>query len=667
MSALREVVPALRSAGEPERAAYAADLWPRRLIELRDGRRTRCAPAVVVWPEDQEDIARIVEFARREGVPLVPYGAGSDVCGAIAPDERSIVVDLKRMRRWHIADDARSVVCDPGVLGIGFEEELARRGFTVGHFPSSILCSTVGGWVAARGAGQCSSRYGKIEDMVVSAECVFGTGEVATLCRRRNGPSPLSLVIGSEGTLGFLTKIELRLHPAPAHRVFVAMDFGTVGAALGAMRRMFQEGLRPAVARLYDPLDSWLFRRGAVASRRDAPVRRRRLLEQNLIERVVRRAFRASAAVRTLIEQLEKSERARSTLILVFEGTDEGELGADAARAKSSCADEGGLDQGPRLAEHWFEHRYSISYRQSHVFRAGAFNDTLEVAAPWSNLEHVYHSVRHALGDDALVMAHFSHAYPDGSSIYFTFASAGRDDLEAERVYDRIWQKGLRAALDAGATLSHHHGIGRSKTSFLDEALGGGAAVLSRVLRAWDPSGILNPGCLLPTREISAPSRRETPPRDIAIDDVSLLVAADGSTPLHAVETALAARGLELGLDTPVRDGIGVGDWVAEGFPGTRDVWADPVDQVLAGFEAHVRDLPLALAPAPRRATGPDLGALFVGTRGELGMVDRATLRVRRRGVPEARTLPFERDGDAPPSAAEERAWKRVVAAFREP
>jgi alkyldihydroxyacetonephosphate synthase len=430
------------------------------------------------------------------------------------------------------------------------------------------------------------------------------------------------------------------------------------------MRRLFQEGLRPAVARLYDPLDSWLLGRGAVSAERAGGASRQgRRLQQDLLERIVRRVFRASSAVRTLIEQLEKSDRARSTLILVFEGTEADEVVADAERADTLCLAERGASLGPRPAERWFEHRYAISYRQSRVFRSGAFSDTLEVAAPWSSLYDVYRSVRHALGADAFVIAHFSHGYPDGSSIYFTFASSGRDDREAERVYDRLWHNGLRAALDAGATLSHHHGVGRSKAAFLDEALGGGAGVLSSVLRAWDPSGIMNPGCLLESRAIAP---REGQPqsarrREISIDDVSLLASADGSTPLTEVEEALGRHGCTLGLQSPPPATMTVGHWIAQGFPGARDPWSDPVDQVLAGFEAHVGQRPVALAPAPRRAVGPDLCALFVGTGGQLGTVDRATLRVHRRGVPFARSLPYGGEREPSLSPAEQLAWQRVV------
>src|SRR5207248_8206003 len=144
------------------------------------------------------------------------------------------------------------------------EEDLQRKGWTIGHFPSSILCSTVGGWIAARGAGQCSGLYGKIEDMIVDLELVDGRGEVTTLRRRTSAPDLVPLVVGSEGTLGLVTSATMRLHPAPTARAFASFSFPSTERGWEAMRALFQAGLRPAVARLYDPFDALIVRMGGV-------------------------------------------------------------------------------------------------------------------------------------------------------------------------------------------------------------------------------------------------------------------------------------------------------------------------------------------------------------------------------------------------------------------
>jgi alkyldihydroxyacetonephosphate synthase len=265
---LRGAMPALRtSADEADRVAYARDLWPRHHLEVRAGRPANHKPAAIAWPTSTEELAQLVRWARREQVPLVPFGAGSGVCGGVLPKPNELIVDLKRMGRVRAIDrDAPLVDVEAGCMGVPLERTLARAGFTLGHFPSSILCSTAGGWVATRSAGQCSGAYGKIEDMVVSLECVTGAGEVVRLRRRATRPDLVPLVVGSEGTLAIVASAELRLHPAPSARAFGAWSFPTTEHGWEAMRAMFQAGLRPAVARLYDPFDAMLAKRGGVKS-----------------------------------------------------------------------------------------------------------------------------------------------------------------------------------------------------------------------------------------------------------------------------------------------------------------------------------------------------------------------------------------------------------------
>lgn len=676
-TSLARAMPGLRSSAEPpDRVAYARDLWPRRLIDVRAGRPAEHQPALVVWPTSVDEVRALVRFAQAEGVPLVPFGAGSGVCGGVQPEPRAIVVDLKRMRDYRIDADAPLIGVGPGAMGITLEEDIQRQGYTIGHFPSSILCSTVGGWVAARGAGQCSGLYGKIEDMVVSLECVLGDGEVVELRRRRSGPDLVPLMIGSEGTLGVITRARLRLHPVPRARAYAAYSFADIAAGWDALRQLFQAGLRPAVSRLYDPIDSALMRQGSVKSGRgQGPRRRKGSGTSRALAAVMRSALRVPVALNAAIEAAEGNLLGGSTMVLVFEGADE-EVHADNERAAAICRRLGARTLGEGPARTWFSHRYSVSYRQSPVFRMGAFSDTMEVAAPWSRLGQLYDDVRRALGKHVLVMAHLSHAYPDGCSIYFTFSGVGRDDADAARIYECAWRDALGAAIAAGGTLSHHHGVGRSKAPRLGDELGLGVDVIRRIMRACDPSGILNPGNLAPrepfesvtspgTQRGSAPwvaAEQEGAPADI--DDMSLLAAFDGGTQLSVVESLLAARGLTLGLegDAPVRD---VAAWIAAGMPGGRDPWSDPVDHLVAGLTARLgTGEELAIQPAPRRAVGPDLVQLFPGAAERIGRVERATLRVQRSGAPRARSLPFNLDRDPPLSATEQALWERIARAI---
>jgi alkyldihydroxyacetonephosphate synthase len=494
-----------------DRVMYARDLWPRHHLAVRAGNVAAHRPGAIVWPRGTAEVSALVKWASATRTPLVPFGAGSGVCAGVLPREDVVVVDLKRMARWRRLDTvAPSLDVEAGAMGMPLEEELDRKGFTLGHFPSSILCSTVGGWVAARSAGQASGYYGKIEDMVLALECVTGTGEVVNLRHRTNGPNLVPLVVGSEGTLAIVTSATLRLHPRPSARSFASWSLPSTERGWEAMRALFQEGLRPAIARLYDPFDAMLARQGAVKkvrARKTDDVREEgRAGAPGLGQAALRNVLRRPNAMNELIELAGTRVLGGALLIAIFEGTDEGPS-RDVDRARAIVEREGGTYGGEGAARRWLQHRYSVSYRQAPVFAAGAFVDTMEVAASWSNLGALYDAVRKAMGEHVFVMAHFSHAYPDGCCIYFSFAGSaarGTDggwDAACEETYDRTCRAAQEAAIRAGGTLAHHHGVGRSKAPRLGAELGSGIGVVRALQRAFDPHGILNPGNLVPTPE----------------------------------------------------------------------------------------------------------------------------------------------------------------------
>ncbi len=506
LQSLARDLPGLRTSDDAaDRVAYARDLWPRHHLAVRAGNVAQHRPAGIVWPASTDEVARIVRWAHDTETPIVPFGAGSGVCAGVLPHDGIIVMDLKRMTRWRSLDaEARTLDVESGQMGLPLEEDLNQRGFTLGHFPSSILCSTVGGWVAARSAGQCSGLYGKIEDMVIALECVTGTGEVVTLHHRTSGPNLIPLVIGSEGTMAIVTSSVLRLHLKPSTRAFAGFSFPTTEHGWEAMRAMFQAGLRPAVSRLYDPFDAMLARRGAV--KKDGADSGK---TPGLGAAALRSILRRPGALNELLDGSFGSRLLGGSLvILIFEG--EGDAPQrDLEQARALFATMRATYEGEGPARKWLLHRYSVSYRQAPVFAAGLFSDTMEVAAPWSKLRALYDGVRRALGEHVFVMAHLSHAYPDGCCIYFSFAGtaakgegvtsgAGWDE-RCEITYDRAWKAAMAAAIEAGGTLAHHHGVGRSKAPRMAHELGaGGVETVRALLRAFDPKGILNPGNLLP-------------------------------------------------------------------------------------------------------------------------------------------------------------------------
>lgn len=664
-----------RSASPVDRITYARDLWPRHHLAVSEGRIAEHRPGVIVWPSSTEEVAAVVRFCAAEGLPLAPFGAGSGVCGGILPDPRTVVLDLKRLARRRALDRQGPFVdVEAGALGIRFEEELNADGFTLGHFPSSILCSTVGGWVAGRSAGQCSGLYGKMEDMVASLECVVGRGEIVRFDRRAHGPDLTPLLVGSEGVLGVVTAARLRLHPSPPARAFAAFSFPSMEAGWEAMRSMFQAGLRPAVSRLYDPLDSFIARMGAV--RRQAagspadhahdgeaapPARSPRGPGAGAL--VLRTLLRAPGIMNDLVETLGSRVFRGATLILVFEGTARASAD-DLARAAAIAERAGARPLGEEPARHWFAHRYSVSYRQAPVFMAGAFSDTMEVAATWSRLGALHKAVREALGRHVFVMAHLSHAYPDGCSIYFTFAGSAPTVAQAEAKYDAAWRAAIDAAIGAGGTLSHHHGVGRSKAPRLGVELGLGIDVVRALRGVFDPAGIMNPGNLLPRDADRAAAHRSAPPApgSPTLDRESMLVHASGAATLAEVERALERDGLTLALDPDAlsrsRDTT-LDAWIASGAPGAPDPWSDPVDHLVAGFTARLASgAALVVRPAPRRAVGPDLFALFLGMQGRVGAL--TSVHLRAHGASRPRPMPTSIPRD-PPLSQGEAAWIDAV------
>ncbi|MBS2028044.1 MAG: FAD-binding oxidoreductase [Deltaproteobacteria bacterium] len=485
------------SAGSQDRIAYARDLWPKATYWAGLGKVPR-PPDAICWPRDEKQLANVVAFARARKIPLIPFGAGSGVCGGAIALTGGITVDLKRMDRLRSVDHAsRLFTAQGGIIGENLERELAAHGLSLGHFPSSIYCSTLGGWLAARSAGQLSTKYGKIEDMCQSLTAVLGTGELVKVrARPSNGPDFTQLLIGSEGTLGFITEATMFAVPQPATRAYRAVRFRTLEAGAEAIRRILRDGLRPAVVRLYDPFDTVIAGKGKTKfaatdeHHRDGiqVIQERAPLAAKL---AVRAALGKPAALNRLADLLREC-----LLILVFEG-DADLCSAEDEQALILCRELGGVDLGAAPARHWMEQRYAVSYKQSKMFAAGAFADTMEVCATWDKVLPVYRAVRQAVSPLGFIMAHLSHAYVEGCSLYFTFSATAPSPEEVVERYDAVWREALGAAMAAGATVSHHHGVGFSKAGRLHEELGSPGVNLLRALkRTCDPDGILNPGKL---------------------------------------------------------------------------------------------------------------------------------------------------------------------------
>jgi alkyldihydroxyacetonephosphate synthase len=435
------------------------DWWPLAIVWALGG-EVPARPAAVARPADAAEAAAVLACCHDARVPVTTAAGRSGVCGASVPVFGGVVLDLTGMAGVTDVDDTSLVVgVLPGTFGDVLEDGLrADHGLTIGHWPQSIALSTVGGWVACRGAGQYSTRYGKIEDMVLGLEVALADGRLihtgGHAPRSAEGPDLNQLFVGSEGTLGVITHAELRAHPvAPAERR-AAYGFRSFVAGLDACRRVLRRGATPAVLRLYDEVETG-------------------------------RNF--SVENQCLLVVLDEGDAALIDAVMAVVDEE--------CRATDGT---GALDVS--LVEQWLSHRNDVSALEATI-RKGIIVDTIEIAARWSALPGLYEGAVGALRqiDGTLAAsAHQSHAYTDGACLYFTFA--GLPGESGDDYYRRAWDAVMAVTMEHGGALSHHHGIGLNRSRQLPAALGAAFDVLAGIKDQLDPHGILNPGKLgLPT------------------------------------------------------------------------------------------------------------------------------------------------------------------------
>ncbi len=439
-----------------ELAEASRDWWPLAMTWALDGQVGGLA-AAIARPASADEVAGVLRICNAARVPVTTAAGRSGVSGGSVPLHGGVVLDLGTVAGLVDVDETSLVVdVRAGTFGNLLEEQLRNEHrATLGHWPQSLDLSTVGGWLACRSAGQLSTRYGKIEDMVLGLDVVLADGtavHTGGAPRAAAGPDLTQVFVGSEGTLGVITGARLRVHAAPAVERTAAYGFPSFPEGLAACRRVLHRGGTPAVLRLYDDVES-------------------------------ARHF---------------GEAAQSPALHVLLVLDEGEptiVDATMALVHEECATATRLDAG--LVDHWLEHRNDVSALQP-LISDGYVVDTIDVAARWRDLPVMVEAVLDTLRSHPhtlVASVHQSHAYGPGAACYFTFG--GQPPIgERDTYYREVFDGALRAALAHGAALSHHHGIGLNRAAVMPDALGSGFEVLVAIKRTLDPHGICNPGKL---------------------------------------------------------------------------------------------------------------------------------------------------------------------------
>lgn len=443
----------------------------------RTDRGEQDAPDAVLTPGTEDEIGEVLRYCAEHGIAVVPFGGGTSVVGGLdpirGPFSAAITLDLRRFDALLQFDEVSGEAeLGAGVTGPRAEQLLGERGFSLGHFPQSFQFATIGGFAATRSSGQDSAGYGRFDDMIRGLTAVTPAGvlDLGRAPASAAGPDLRELLIGSEGVLGIITRVRVRVHPVPATTRYEAWSFPDFATGAAALRAVVQTGTGPTVIRLSDEAETGV----------------------NL----------------ATTEHIGEQQLTGGCLaITLFEGTAE-HAESRHAETRALLESRGATSLGEQPARAWEQGRFSAPYLRDSLLAAGALCETLETATTWANLEPLKAAVTAALtealaesGTPALVMCHISHVYPTGASLYFTVVAGQRGATAAEVITQ--WTAAKRAACEAivrtGGTITHHHAVGADHRPWMTDEVGPlGVQILRAVKASLDPAGILNPGKLIP-------------------------------------------------------------------------------------------------------------------------------------------------------------------------
>ncbi|MEK6795319.1 MAG: FAD-binding oxidoreductase [Spirochaetota bacterium] len=442
-----------------DKVAYATDYyWVPEM--WHDCGAENPTPDIIVHPGTTEEVSKVLRIANTHRIPVIPWGGGSGSQGGAVPMYGGITIDMKRMDKIISIDElSLTVTVETGINTQQLEWALEQKGYSMMHFPGSINCATLGGFLAHRGTGVLSTKYGKIEDMTITLEAVLPDGTIINTLpvpRHASGPDIAQLLIGSEGTLGIMTKATMKIHRIPEARRFHAFLFKDMTSAMAAGRNIMLSRLRPAVIRMYD-----------------------------------------EAETKKLIKRVLNIDRTGAYLVFGFDGYRD-IVDLEMQKAIAICRKGSPEDLGEELGEEWWKNKYKFFY-PPYMFHLPQAFGTLDTVATFANIEKVYWAMKRTVEEnfpEATYIGHFSHWYEWGCMLYarFIIEEPPADPMEATRLYNKIWNMALRAAMKEGGVLNEHHGIGLKLGRLMPELYGSAFRVLTDIKKALDPNNIMNPG-----------------------------------------------------------------------------------------------------------------------------------------------------------------------------
>ncbi len=449
------------STSETDKLIYSTDWAWMPQMWLDRGERL-ATPDYIVHPGSVEEISAILRLANRFRIPAIPWGGGSGTQGGALPIYGGIMIDLKRLDKLiEINETALTVTAQAGINGSQLEWALNERGLSLMHYPASANCATLGGYLAPRGSGTISTKYGKAEDLVMSMQIVLPTGEVfrtPPVPNHASGPDFMRLFLGTEGTFGIITEATMIVDYLPATRLLRAVLFDSLPNAIEAGRRMMTRRLGPFVIRLYDP-----------------------------------------ASTGSLVKHVLGYELEGAYMVIGFDG-DPDLAALQEEKGMAICTELGAQDLGREPGERWWKHRYDFYYPPKSLKLPWMYGTT-ETVTTFDKIEGLYYAKKRAIEETykdwgAKYIGHFSHWFHWGAALYdrFIVEEPPQDAQEALRLHNRIWNTAITTSMENGGMVNEHHGIGLKLARFMPRQYGNAWPYLQALKRATDPNGIMNPG-----------------------------------------------------------------------------------------------------------------------------------------------------------------------------